>query len=308
MAVLFRKNNDLVLTVSSKIFVFRAFGSAFYQYFKGFADIFLVAFQRQFLLQSDDFLQTAAFYLVGNVIFKAFGSHGAFAFRVLEHVSGTVAYFAHQRQRGLMVFFGLAAETGNDVGGNGAFRHDTLDGSDAFQIIFAGINTVHPLEHGIAASLHRKVNVFAAVGVFSDGFNQLVRDVFGVGSGKTNSYLWREQSHLLHQFGEIDHFSIFFRMVGIDILSQKGYFLISLIDKLLCFVNDGFGIATALATTGIGHHTVSAEIVAASHDGDESRNAVGVVTDRINVIVGFLGGEHYVEGSFAESGLLNQGG
>ena len=97
------------------------------------------------------------------------GAHGEF-----EHIGVVVAHASKDVEGGLMVLFGLAAEAGDDIGGDGAVGQVAAYGIDAVQIPFARVAAVHAFQHAAAAALHGQMDILADVVVARHDLQQLV--------------------------------------------------------------------------------------------------------------------------------------
>src|SRR5690606_14077239 len=92
--------------------------------------------------------------------------------------------------------------------------------------------------------------------------------------------------------GEVEGF-IFIRVY---VLPQERDFAVPGVEQICCFLNDGLWITASLASTGKGHHTERAHIVATPHDGNERRYAIGIEAHRADVRIGLLARQQYIDG------------
>ena len=95
-------------------------------------------------------------------------------------------------------------------------------------------------------------------------------------------------------------------MVGIHILSQQNNLLESLCHKVVHLVQDALHIAASLASAGVGHNAVVAEVVASSHDGDVARNLAAAYAHGDDVAVCLCGRQFDVHCRVAKFGLCNE--
>lgn len=125
-----------------------------------------VALCREFILQSDQFVQTPHLHVLRHVIGQMLGGIRSRPLRILEHKSAVVGTFPHQRQRHLMILFGLGTVTRKNVCGQTAIRHNPANGRHAVQIPFTGVLAVHQFQDTVASALHRQMDMPAHIGFF----------------------------------------------------------------------------------------------------------------------------------------------
>ena len=96
--------------------------------------------------------------------------------------------------------------------------------------------------------------------------------------------------------------------IGIYVLSEQGYFLVSTRFQILHLCQDAFHIATAFAASGVGNDAIVAEVVATAHDTHKAREAVSVNTFGHHITIGLGGGEFGIDGLVPQFGLRHQVG
>ena len=194
-----------------------------------------------------------------------------------------------------MVAEGLPAETGDNVGGDGAVRHDLPDFRNTAEIPFPGISAAHLLQHHIAAGLDREMDVAAYIAVLRHCENHLVAYILRMGSREPHPEIRAYGRHRSQQIGEVHIALRTFPKVGIHILSEQGHFLVTLREQVAGLPDNGLRITAALGSAGIGNHTVGADIVAAPHYGNEGRYPVPVNAYGLDVCVCLLAGKLHID-------------
>src|SRR5450755_3982145 len=96
---LFRKYDYFILTGPAHPGLTAFFGIAFDQYFKSFAEILLVAFFREPVLQLNDFIQPSFLGFFGYVIPIASRRKRSRSFTVEIHIAQIKPRIIHQAQR-----------------------------------------------------------------------------------------------------------------------------------------------------------------------------------------------------------------
>ena len=66
-------------------------------------------------------------------------------------------------------------------------------------------------------------------------------------------------------------------------IRDRGDFLIAFRHEVCYFIQDAFYVTAALASTSIGHDTIGAEVIAATHDGYKTRNMIAADTRRNHI-------------------------
>ena len=109
----------------------------------------------------------------------------------------------------------------------------------------------------------------ADIPVGGHGLDEFVADVFRV--VRRESYSQRRVYHGdgFQQVGEVNLALTVLPEIRVHILSEQGDFLVAFREHIPRFGEDGLRIPAALSPAGVRHDTVRADIVAASHYGDE---------------------------------------
>ena len=174
------EHDDLVLAVAAKELLFAAVRLAFHQHFEGLAYLLAVVFEGYLPLQGDNLFQPAGLLGIGHIVLQVLGGVGVGTHGEFEHIGVVVAHLAEDVEGLEVVFLGLGAETGDDIGGDGAVGHVPAYGVNAVQIPGGVIVTVHEFQHPVAAALHRQMDALADVAVLRHHFKQFVAQVLGV--------------------------------------------------------------------------------------------------------------------------------
>ena len=270
-------------------------GRAFDEDSKTLSDVFPVALEGLPVLQVDDLVQPARLHFRRDVVGIVPGGEGAGALRVREHESPVEADFLHEAHRRGMVLLRLGAETGDDIGREAAVGHHAADLGDPLQVPFAVIFPPHLLQHPGAAGLHGKMDVLADIVVRGHRFDDFVADVFRMGSGETDSQFGADGRDAPEQFREVHGFIRGLPQVAVHVLAQQRHFLVPFLEYVAGFAHDGMRVARAFRATGVRHHAIGADVVAAAHDGNEGAHAILVCPDRGDVRIGFVAGEEHVD-------------
>ncbi len=99
-------------------------------------------------------LDDAARELIGES-----GSLGAGALRVGKNVEIGERQILDKAERGSVIFFGFARETGDDIGADGGVGEEFADELDAAGIVFGAIPAMHGGEDTVGSGLERHVEV-----------------------------------------------------------------------------------------------------------------------------------------------------
>ena len=130
--------------------------------------------------------QPARLFLIGDGVVEAQGWRVG-ARRVLECKGAVVPDCIQQRKRLLKLVFGFARKTYDQIGGNRDIALGRVDPRNAFEILVAGVEPLHSVEHAIGAALDRKMHVVAECGGGVDGFHNVAREIARVGSGEADA-------------------------------------------------------------------------------------------------------------------------
>ena len=163
------ENAHLVLGRPPDKLPVRPFRYPFNQHVESFSEGFLIAFQRQPVLQFDNLVQPACLHFRRHIVRKMAGRFGIGPFRILEHESGIESYLFHQGKRVAVILLRLAAESGYYIGADGAVRQNFPYFGHPLQIGFPGIFPVHFKQHRVASRLDREMDMIADVRIHGHG-------------------------------------------------------------------------------------------------------------------------------------------
>ena len=144
---------------------------------------------------------------------------------------------------------------------------------DAFEVLLAGVEALHGVEHARGAALHGQVHVVAKGRYGVDGVHDVAAEVARVRSGEAHAADAWNFADRGQQFGE--RLLPCRILVGIHVLAEQLNFGVAEIGHLAGFGEHGVGCAAALFAAREGHHAVGAELVAAFDDGDVAAVRVG---------------------------------
>ena len=105
--------------------------------------------------------------------------------------------------------------------------------------------------------------MLADVGHLSYHAQCVVAHILRMTRGKADAHLWRFLSHAAQQLWECRSVV---SMIAVHILSQQRHLLEATVAQVAHLSEDTLHIAATLATTGVGHDAVVAEVVASTHD------------------------------------------
>ena len=124
---------------------------------------------------------------------------------------------------------------------------------------------------------------------------RIVTHVFRMRCHKTDTHIGSLQSHAFQQHRESNSFILFFKSIGIYILSQQGHFLKTLVTHIAYLIQDTLHIAATLTTTGIGYNTISTEIIASAHDRHKTGYMHASQFQRHDIFIGLLRGQFHID-------------
>ena len=183
-----------------------------------------------------------------------------------------------------MILFRFRMKTGENIGSQSAIGDDTFDGCHPVQIPLTGILTVHQFQNTRTAALHRQMDMFTHIRNLRNYFQRFITHILRMGSRETNTHSRSSLGHCSEQHRESNHFACrSFKTVRVDVLPQQGDFLIAFRHEVCHFIQDAFYVTAALASTSIGHDTIGAEVIAATHDGYKTRNMIAADTRRNHI-------------------------
>ncbi len=197
------------------------------------------------------------------------GCPGAGTGGINEGKGRIVLHLLHQRQGVLKLGFRLSRERHNNVRGNANARHGSTQLIQTIQVVGTVVMPVHLLQDFIIAGLYRQVKLRQHMLAGTHGFNQLIRQILGVGRHETDPL----NAYIIQSVQELGEGCPFCQSlaVGINILPQKHDLFHA--PCLQCFrlTQDGIHVPAPLPSPHIRHHAVGAEIIAPVHDGDIGR-------------------------------------
>ena len=291
------EHDHLILLCTSEQLLFGTFAHTLHQHFINPAFTAAVALRREFILQSDQFVQTPHLHVLRHVVGQMLGGIRSRPLRILEHKSAVVGTFPHQRQRHLMILFDLGTVTRKNVCGQTAIRHNPANGRHAVQIPFTGVLAVHQFQDTVASALHRQMDMPAHIGFFRNDTQRVVAHILRMGSGETHAHPVGLVCHQPQKFRERNSLSVGPLMeVRIHILPQKRDFLIPALFQIPHLIQDAFHIPAAFPSTRVRHNTIMAKIVAAAHDTDKTGNMRAAHTLRNHILISFRHGQFHVDG------------
>ena len=157
------------------------------------------------------------------------------------------------------------------------------------------------------------MDMVAKIGLLGDGMQDILRHVLGVARGETHAHVGYRLRHLAQQFGkgaDMQFFSAFFldddavlralavrqQSVAVDVLSEQCHLFEAVVVEVAYLGKDALHVARALASTGVRHDAVVAEVVAATHDAHEATDVVAADTCGDDAAVGLCRREVDVDG------------
>ena len=123
------------------------------------------------------------------------------------------------------------------------------------------------------------MNVIAEIGLGSNGIENVVAHILGIGSSEAHPHIGHSPRHLCQELGErnaiVGPLAIGQQTIGIDILTKECHFLEAFIVKIPHLAENALHVARPLTATGVGNDAIMTEVVAATHDADEARHTIG---------------------------------
>ena len=156
------------------------------------------------------------------------------------------------------------------------------------------------------------MDVLAEVWLVSDGIEDVVRHVLGVGCGEAHAHVGHALSHLAEEFGK--RYAAFHALTGrcqtvaVDVLSEESHLLEATVVQVLHLTQDALHVARTLASTSVRHDAVVAEVVASSHDGYESAHASRSDALRNDIAISLRSAQFDVAGVVSVLALCNHVG
>ena len=216
--------------------------------------------------------QAASLVLVRNRVLQM-QRRGVGAGRIFER-KHSVIFDGIQQPKGLMkIVLSLSGKAHNNVGCQADLAAGRFDPCNAFQVLFAGVETLHGIEYPGRAALHGKVHMIAEGRHGVDYVNDILAEVTRMRGGKAHPLHARNLSHSGQQFGE--RLLPCRILIRIYVLAQQLDFAVAQVGHLTSFRQDRIGGAAPLFAAGVGHDAVRAKFVAAFNDGDVPAMRVG---------------------------------
>ena len=198
-------------------------GGAFYHDFELSADAFFVLFDGDFVLAVDEFLESGFGDFEGDLFHV--GGGGAGAGGVAEHEGAVEAELFHAREGAFELFFGLAGEADDDVGGEADVGDRFAELFDDLAEGFNAVEPFHPFKEVVVAGLERHVTVLHHLGSIFDDLDEVGFEIAGVGGGVADPLEAGDSVEELEEFGEGDAAFGEVFAVTVDGLAEKGDFL-----------------------------------------------------------------------------------
>ena len=114
---------------------------------------------------------------------------------------------------------GLARKPDDHIGGHRQVRDGASRFSETIQIALSGVTAMHRCQHGVAAGLHRVMQVFAHAGGFGHGQQGVFAHVFGVRAHVSHPLHARHCTNGPQQGGKLRHDA--HRLVACATASQR---------------------------------------------------------------------------------------
>ena len=181
-------------------------------------------------------------------------------------------------------------EATEEVAADGAVRYSPADGRYPVEIPPARIAALHDAEHLVTSALCRQVYMIADIAVSCHDGDGLVIHILGVRRGEAYAHVRHSFGHCCEQIGEADDPPVLFVSVGVYILPQQRYLAEILGFQIPHFVEDAFYFAASFSASCVGYDAVAAEVVAPTHDGDESVDMYATHFERHHIFIRFLCG------------------
>jgi hypothetical protein len=86
------------------------------------------------------------------------------------------------------LFFGLAGESDDDVGGDGTIWNAFADLCHEVAVLLLGVSALHVFEHFVIARLNGQFDVRHDARKFGDGLNEIVVKVIGVRGQEADAF------------------------------------------------------------------------------------------------------------------------
>ena len=193
------------------------------------------------------------------------GSRGTGTLGVDKGVGLRITNRLGKRKRLFKIFFGLAGETNDDVGGKRDIGHAIANTIDQAQIVLARIATIHLFEDARRTRLNGQMQLRHNGRRLGHGIDGLGQQILRV-RGSEEDALHARIAHGTQQVGKA-RLAKQVTPVGVDVLTQQRNLAHALTDQARHLVNDFLEGTALFAAANIRHDAVGAEVIAARHDG-----------------------------------------
>lgn len=195
------EDDDLVGSCATHEAGFVGLAGAFAEDLDALADEFFILGEGVLIDQGEQVLIAGFFDLLGDLNgFIHLGGGCAPALGVAEDKGVLELQSIKQCAGFLVVRFGLARKTNDDIGGDGDARAHGADALDKVGELRCGVGAVHALEDFIATTLNRKMDVFGELGQVGEGFDEILFIANGMRAGEADAL---DAGHFMHGFDKL---------------------------------------------------------------------------------------------------------
>ena len=131
------------------------------------------------------------------------------------------------------------------------------------------------------------------IGNHLEGF---IAHILRMRGGEADTHMRYGSGHKAEEGREVDDFTVLLKAIGIDILTEEGYFLIALGREVEHFVEDAFHIAAPFTSTSVRNDAIVAEIVTTTHNAHKARNVIATNAGRNHIAISLCSRKLYVDG------------
>ena len=164
-------------------------------------------------------------------------------------------------ERGGVVVFGFAGETGDDVGADGGVREALVDEFDAAGVVFGAVPAVHGGEDAVRAGLQRHVEVLGDALRGSEEFDKISRNVERFDGADAQAFDSGFGEYAAQEILEFDARGKV-AAVSAEVYAAEDNFAISGIAETLNFLDYGFRRQAAALAANKRNHAIGAAGVA----------------------------------------------
>jgi hypothetical protein len=169
-------------------------------------------------------------------------------------------------KRELVVLFGLAGKTDDEIGRNGMVGERSVKVFDDRGVARQRVFSVHEREHPVGAALQRQMDRARDGVVVGDDAHDVVVEIHGVRGEEVHAQKAPHLRHPREQAVEGDIAAV--HAVLVDVLPQEGYLGRASLDAALDVAHDGVRGEGNEPAPDVGHDAVRAVVFAAVRDGD----------------------------------------